>query len=294
VTKNRLGKGLSALIPTDDNLLTKEENSIEIEISKIKPNAYQPRRNFDEEKLQELVKSIKEHGVVQPIMVRPVSEGRYELVVGERRLRACQRLKLDSIPAVIKELTEQQMIEIALIENIQRHDLNPVEEARAYKRLMEEFDLTQEQVAERVGKSRPLIANMTRLLNLPQDVLDILARGDLSIGHVRPLLALAEKDKQIILAQQMIDKNMSVRLAEKYVQEKLDKHTIKSNKERAKVEVKLPPIIADIEERLRSICGTKVKVTYAAGKGRIEIDYYNNDDLDRIFSLFNKEDNSVG
>jgi ParB family chromosome partitioning protein len=294
VTKNRLGKGLSALIPTDDNLLTKEENPIEIEISKIKPNAYQPRKNFDEEKLQELVKSIKEHGVVQPIMVRPVSDGRYELVVGERRLRACQRLKLDSIPAVIKELTEQQMIEIALIENIQRHDLNPVEEARAYKRLMEEFELTQEQVAERVGKSRPLIANMTRLLNLPQDVLDILARGDLSIGHVRPLLALAEKDKQIILAQQMIDKNMSVRLAEKYVQEELDKHTIKSNKERAKVEVKLPPIIADIEERLRSICGTKVKVTYAAGKGRIEIDYYNNDDLDRIFSLFNKEDNSVG
>jgi ParB family chromosome partitioning protein len=289
VSKNRLGKGLSALIPTVADVLTKVEPSMEIEISQIKPNAYQPRRTFDEEKLQELVKSIKEHGVVQPIMVRPLPDGGYELVVGERRLRACQQLKLEGIPAVVKELTDQQMIEIALIENIQRHDLNPVEEASAYKRLMEEFNLTQEQVAERVGKSRPLIANMIRLLNLPQEVLDILARGDLSIGHVRPLLALMGKEKQINLARQMIEKNMSARNAEKCVHEEINKQTIERDEtKKVKIEGKLPPIIADLEERIRSICGTKVKVTYAEGRGKIEIDYYNNDDLDRIFSIFSK------
>ncbi|PKM87364.1 MAG: stage 0 sporulation protein J [Firmicutes bacterium HGW-Firmicutes-12] len=289
MSKNRLGKGLSALIPTVADVLTKVEPSMEIEISQIKPNAYQPRRTFDEEKLQELVKSIKEHGVVQPIMVRPLPDGGYELVVGERRLRACQQLKLEGIPAVVKELTDQQMIEIALIENIQRHDLNPVEEASAYKRLMEEFNLTQEQVAERVGKSRPLIANMIRLLNLPQEVLDILARGDLSIGHVRPLLALMGKEKQINLARQMIEKNMSARNAEKCVHEEINKQTIERDEtKKVKIEGKLPPIIADLEERIRSICGTKVKVTYAEGRGKIEIDYYNNDDLDRIFSIFSK------
>lgn len=290
MTKNRLGKGLSALIPIDTDILTKEEPSTEIEISKIKPNAYQPRRTFDEEKLNELAKSIQEHGVVQPVMVRPLSDGKYELVVGERRLRACQRLGLDKIPAVIKELTEQQMIEIALIENIQRHDLNPVEEARAYKRLMEEFSLTQEQVAERVGKSRPSIANMIRLLNLPQEVLELLAKGDLTIGHVRPLLALADKEKQIDLAQKMIDNTMSARNAEKSVQEEINKEQIvKDDKKKVKAETKLPPIIADIEEKLRTICGTKVKISYIEGKGRIEIDYYNNDDLDRIYNIFSNQ-----
>lgn len=287
MTKSRLGKGLSALIPMDTDFTNKDENTLEIEIARIKPNRYQPRRKFDEEKLEELANSIKEHGVVQPIMVRPIPGGGYELVAGERRLRACRKLKLDKIPAVVKELSEQQMIEIALIENIQRHDLNPVEEAQAYKRLMTEFKLTQEQVAARVGKSRPLIANMLRLLNLPQEILDQLSGGTLTIGHVRPLLAITDRITQINLAQQMVENKMTARDAENRVQEILNKETTAAaEKKKERVEAKLPPVIADIEERLRDLCGTKVKIYYNEGKGKIEIDYYNNDDLDRIFNLF--------
>jgi len=290
VTKSRLGKGLSALIPMETDLQIKEENALEIEINKIKPNRYQPRRKFDEEKLEELANSIKEHGVVQPILVRTIPGGGYELVAGERRLRACQKIKLDRIPAVVKELSEQQMIEIALIENIQRHDLNPVEEAQAYKRLITEFKLTQEQVAERVGKSRPLIANMLRLLNLPQEILELLSGGTLTIGHVRPLLAITDKAMQITLAQQMLENKMTARDAESRVQELLKKETVIAvEKKKEKAEIKLPPVIADIEERLRSRCGTKVKIIYNEGKGKIEIDYYNDDDLDRIYNLFYQE-----
>lgn len=290
MTKSRLGKGLSALIPMDTEFLNKEENALEIEISKIKPNRYQPRRKFDEEKLEELANSIKEHGVVQPIMVRTIPGG-YELVAGERRLRACQKINLKKIPAVVKDISEQQMIEIALIENIQRHDLNPVEEAQAYRRLMTEFKLTQEQVAEKVGKSRPLIANMLRLLNLPQEILDFLSDGTLTIGHVRPLLALPDKTIQITLAQQMLGDKMTARDAENRVQEILNKKDdLPAQKKKEKTEIKLPPVIADIEEKLRSLCGTKVKIIYNEGKGRIEIDYYNDDDLDRIFSLFYQDE----
>lgn len=291
MTKSRLGKGLSALIPMDTDFLSKEDSSLEIEISKIKPNRYQPRRKFDEEKLEELANSIKEHGVVQPIMVRPCSDGSYELVAGERRLRACQKIKLNKIPAVVKDISEQQMIEIALIENIQRHDLNPVEEAQAYRRLMTEFKLTQEQVAEKVGKSRSLIANMLRLLNLPPEIQDLLSGGTLTIGHVRPLLALADKTIQITLAQQMLEDKMTARDAENRVQELLNNKTNQSvQKKKEKADIKLPPVIADIEEKLRSLCGTKVRIFYNEGKGRIEIDYYNNDDLDRIFNLFYQDE----
>lgn len=289
MTKSRLGKGLSALIPMDAELLESREPATEIDIRKIKPNTYQPRKHFDEDKLEELAASIREHGVVQPIVVRKLAGGFYELVVGERRLRASQRLKLEKIPAVIKELTDQQMIEIALIENIQRHDLDPVEEAAAYKRLLEEFHLTQEQVAARVGKSRPLIANMLRLLNLPPEVLALLSQGKLSVGHVRPLLSITEKEEQIAIALDMLEKAMSVRQAEKYVQEAVEEQQAGRSRKKGKgsAPAKLPPDIAQLEERLRDLCRTKVKISYTEGKGRIEIDYYNDDDLDRIFNLFN-------
>ncbi|MDX9872836.1 MAG: ParB/RepB/Spo0J family partition protein [Clostridia bacterium] len=291
MTKSRLGKGLSALIPANAELLSAEEPATEIEIKKIKPNAYQPRQHFNEEKLEEVTNSIREHGVVQPIVVRALPGGLYELVVGERRLRASQKLQLKKIPAVVKELTDQQMIEIALIENIQRHDLNPVEEAAAYKRLLEEFKLTQEQVASRVGKSRPLIANMLRLLNLPPEVLALLARGELTVGHVRPLLSLAEKEEQITVARHMLEEALSVRQAEKYVQEAVEGRRAghSSRKQKADKAPKLPPDIAELEERLRSMCQTKVRINYTEGKGRIEIEYYSDDDLDRIFNLFNAQ-----
>lgn len=289
MNKKGLGKGLSALIPMSPDLLGKDEPATEIDLSLIKPNPFQPRRTFEDDKLSELAASIKEHGLVQPVIVRPVDSGKYELVVGERRLRACQKLMLETIPAIVKELSNQQMMEIALIENLQRQDLNPVEEATAYKRLMEEFHLTQEQVAQRLSKSRSLIANMVRILNLPSPILEQVAKGQLTVGHVRPLLTINHEEAQIKLAQEIIDKNLTARdseiLAKKYTEEKQ-----KPIKKKDRKDDKLSPTILDLEARLRSICGTKVKIKDLGDKGRIEIDYYSADDLERIMSLFLKDE----
>lgn len=284
----RLGRGLSALIPMDTDLLGKDEPVAEIDLTLIKTNTFQPRRIFDEDKLAELADSIKEHGVVQPVVVRPLGSGKYELVVGERRFRACQRLQMEKIPAVVKELSNQQMMEIALIENIQRQDLNPVEEATAYKRLMEEFKLTQEQVAQRVAKSRPVVANMVRLLNLPPVILEKVSLGILTAGQVRPLLTLEKEEEQIKLAQKIIDQNLTARDAEALTRKMAEEKTGK--KQKTDKEDKLPPVLQDIESRLRSICGTKVRIRQMGGGGRIEIDYYNDDDLDRIITIFEKEE----
>lgn len=284
-----LGKGLSALIPIDSEQMNKQESAAEIEVSSIIPNAFQPRRVFDEEKLAELAESIKEHGVVQPVVVRKLADEKYELVVGERRLRACQLLQLDKLPAVIKDFTDEQMMEIALIENIQRQDLNPVEEAYAYKRLLEEFKLTQEQVAQRISKSRSFVANMVRILNLPQLILDKLAEGDLTVGHVRPLLALDNQEMQIKAAAEMLSKKMTVRQAELLVKKTIEGQKKKKSKTKNK-KGKLSPELVDLETRLRNVCGTKVIIKNMGKKGKIEIDYYNTDDLNRILSLFLNED----
>lgn len=288
MAKSRLGKGLSALIPTQELFPGKDEPVTELEIELIKPNSFQPRTVFNEEKLAELADSIKEHGVVQPVVVRPLAAGEYELVVGERRLRACQKLGMKKIPAVIKEFSNQQMIEIGLVENIQRQDLNPVEEAKAYYRLINEFKLTQEEVALRVGKSRSFVANLVRLLNLPADILDMLAQGKLSIGQARPLLSLPAEAEQLRLAQVLLEKNMTAREAERVVQELTE--TRSSPRRKKRNGTKVSPAILDLEERLRSICRTKVKIRHARDKGRIEIEYYSNDDLDRIVALFTGED----
>ncbi|MCR4440578.1 MAG: ParB/RepB/Spo0J family partition protein [Peptococcaceae bacterium] len=289
MTKSRLGRGLSALIPTESDALVKDEPVTEIKLELIKPNSFQPRKSFDKDKLDELARSIQEHGVVQPVVVRPLGNGEYELVVGERRLRACQQLLLEKIPAVVKDLSDRQMVEIALIENIQREDLNPVEEAAAYKRLMEEFDLTQEEVAQRVAKSRSFVANMLRLLKLPQPVLEMLSSGQLTVGHVRPLLAVDNEEQQIKLAGEMIEKNLTVRDAEALTKKQVAEKPMDGKKNKGK-ENKLPPGILDLESRLRSLCGTKVRIKQMGEKGRIEIDYYSSDDLDRIVSIFLKED----
>ncbi|HHZ16430.1 MAG TPA: ParB/RepB/Spo0J family partition protein [Peptococcaceae bacterium] len=286
-TKTGLGKGLSALIPPVSEEINKEETAAAIKISSIIPNTFQPRREFDEDKLTELAESIKEHGVVQPIVVRKISGGRYELVVGERRLRACQRLKIREIPAIVKEYTDEQMMEIALIENIQRQDLNPLEEAYAYKRLLEEFNLTQEEVAKKISKSRSFVANMVRILNLPQEVLDLLAGGDLTVGHVRPLLALNSAEQQIKAAEEMRKKQMTVREAEEFTKGLLEapqKQMMKRKK------MKLSPELIDLENKLRNVCGTKVAIKNKGEKGKIEIEYYNNDDLNRILAIFFNEE----
>jgi len=290
VSKTGLGKGLSALIPIDNDLNEEREPVNEIEIGKIIPNSFQPRRVFEQDKLDELAESIREHGVVQPIVVRRLKSGKYELVAGERRLRASQQLGRDKIPAIVKELTDQQMMEIALVENIQRQNLNPVEEAHAYKRLLEEFKLTQEQLAQKVSKSRSFIANMVRLLNLPQEIIDNLSENKLTVGHARPLLAIDSEEIQIKLARDIIARNLSVReteaLIKRVVEEEKKKTEEKAAQREKGKEEKLSPVMKDLESKLRSLCGTKVKIKDLGGKGKIEIDYYSADDLERISALF--------
>jgi ParB family chromosome partitioning protein len=289
--KRGLGKGLSALIPEMPNQEALNDATFEIEIDKIQPNAYQPRMYFDEKKLVELMESIREHGVVQPIIVRNTENGLFELIVGERRLRACQRLGYDRIPAIIRNLPDNiEMMEIALIENIQREDLNPVEEARAYLRLSAEFGLTQEEIADKVSKSRSLVANMMRLLNLPEEILDLLAASELTIGHVRPLLSL-EPEQAVSLAKRIQTEALSVRETEELVRGLLDapvqasEHTKKKREKPKKV---LEPNLKEMEEQLRTACGTKVEIIEnAPGKGgRITIEFYNEDDLERIAGYF--------
>lgn len=287
MNKKGLGKGLSALIPTSDDVNNNGEPVTELDIKLIKPNTFQPRRTFDEEKLLELADSIKEHGVVQPVIVRAIDKGKYELVVGERRLRACEKISRKKIPAIIKELSNKQMMEIALIENIQRQDLNPVEESFAYKKLMEEFKLTQEEVAKRVSKSRSLIANMVRLLNLPETVLKYLSQGYITVGHARPLLAIVEDEMQINIAEEIIDKKLSVRETENFIKKLTEQNN--NNNSKSKQEIQKSPVLIDIESKLRSVCGTKVKIKNKGEKGSIEIEYYNTDDFERIISLFTKD-----
>lgn len=285
MSKTGLGKGLSALIPqTSREIKEGEENVTEIAVSAIVPNSFQPRRFFDEEKLKELASSIKEHGVVQPVVVRPLKEGQYELVVGERRWRACQYLHLPKIPAVIKEYTDEQMMELAVVENIQRQDLNPLEEAQAYKKLITEFNYTQEMVAQKVSKSRAFVANMVRLLNLPTEVLNYLSHGQLSVGQARPLLTLEDAELQKSIAKKIIKEKMTAREAEEYVRKIMD--NISREKPARRRKSKLSPELLDIETRLREICGTKVQIRDKGNKGKIEIEYYNSDDLNRIISYF--------
>lgn len=287
MAKTGLGKGLSALIPIADEINNEQESVIEIEISEIKPNSFQPRRVFDQDKLDELTQSIKEHGVVQPVMVRRIAEGSYELVAGERRLRASELAGKKTIPAVIKELNDAQMMEIALVENIQRENLSPIEEAYAYKRLLEEFKLTQEQLAKRVSKSRSFIANMVRLLNLPHEIIEDLQENRLTVGHARPLLSIENDRKKLEVAQTIINKKLSVREAESLVKNVLENEKEKKSAQSKKKEKgrRISPVLKDLELRLRSLCGTKVKILDQDGKGKIEIDYYSADDLDRISAL---------
>jgi ParB family chromosome partitioning protein len=284
---------LSALIPDLAVSAGERAEPFEIQIDKILPNAYQPRRAFDEDKLRELMESIREHGVVQPVVVRGKEDGSYELVVGERRVRACRRLGYESVPAIVREFTDGQMMEVALIENIQREDLNPVEEALAYQRLSAEFGLTQEEIARKVSRSRSLVANMMRLLHLPQEVLDALSKDEITVGHARPLLSL-ETEQALALAERIKAEMLSVREVEEWVRDltgpEQEKETVYPVGKKPKKSVKrsLDPNLKDLEEQLRSACGTKVEIVETApGKGgRIMIEFYNVDDLERIAGYF--------
>lgn len=281
MVKKGLGKGLQALIPINVEEEINGAQVKEIKLKEIKPNAFQPRRVFNEERLKELAESIKEHGVVQPVLVRKTGDNSYELVAGERRWRAAQLAGLEVIPAVTKDYSNQQMTEIALIENIQRENLNPIEEAQAYKKLMVDFGLTQEQLSTRVGKSRPFIANLVRLLNLHPAVQDFLSRGMLTIGHARPILAIDNKEKQFRLAEEVIRKNLSARETEALAKEVSQKKSPDSHKREEKRET----IYNQIEEKLRGLLGTQIKVKNAGEKGKIEIAYYSLDELERLTDI---------
>ncbi len=289
VKKRGLGKGLSALIPDEPLIdITDAEASEEkiklIDISQIEPNREQPRRDFDEEALNELVQSIEKHGILQPIIVRKQNTG-YEIVAGERRWRAAQKAGLKEVPALIKELSQIEVSQIALIENLQREDLNPIEEALAYKNLTEKYNLTQEEISQSVGKSRPYISNIMRLLNLEDEIIELISNGTISSGHGRALLAIEDKEARKKICQSIVDNNLSVRETEKLVKECLENKDKRKTSEKNKNASKKDPFILGIEESLRKYFGTKVVVTKGNKKSKIEIEYYSDDDLERILEL---------
>lgn len=276
MSKRGLGRGLSALITERET----ESNEIrEIVIGDIFPNPDQPRKEFDEDKLRELSDSIKEHGLLQPILVKPEGN-RYYVIAGERRLRACKLAGLDRISCIVRSCSEQEMTEKALIENIQRADLSPVEEGLAYARLIEEYGLTQEQVARRVGKGRPTVANLLRIIQLPSEILDLLQKGQISLGHAKVLLSLADEEEQTALARRVSSDNLSVRETDNLVNRIEERPAFKSMQPKAS-RIKYNAM-NDIEERLRSALQTKVQIKGNEEKGKIEIDYYSKEELNRL------------
>ncbi len=281
-----LGKGLDALIPSTievKNEKVKVDNSVDdsseklVKITMVEPNREQPRKNFDEDSLLELAESIKQFGLLQPILVQD-RKTYYEIVAGERRWRAAKMAGLKEVPVIIRDLTEQEIVEISLIENIQRENLNPIEEAMAYKRLLTEFNLKQDEVAERVSKSRTAVTNSMRLLKLCDEVQQMIIDDMITTGHARALISIEDKEQQYTIAQKIFDEKLSVRDVEKLV-----KDLNKPIKEKKKIEKdkSLEIIYQDIEEKLKQSLGTKVAISSKGeGIGKIEIEFYNNDDLE--------------
>ena len=301
--KGGLGKGLDSLIPNSrgkesvhtvksteestivnkpvDNSEQKEkENEQMVKVTQIEPNREQPRKNFKEESLNELAESIRQFGILQPLLVKKKGE-RYEIIAGERRWRAAKLAGVKEVPVVVRDYTDQEIMEIALIENIQRENLNPIEEAMAYKRLLKEFNLKQDEVAERVSKSRTAVTNSMRLLKLNDRVQQMIIDDMISTGHARALLAIEDEEQQYMLANKIFDEKLSVRETEKLV-----KALKNPKKEEKKPEVENQFVYTNLEEQMKSLIGTKVSVhAKANGKGKIEIEYYSPDDLERIYEL---------
>ena len=283
MSRNALGKGLEALIPQVSPETVKVDEQpkpglLHISIDKIKSNPYQPRTKMDEGKLLELSSSIKEKGIIQPVVVRPVGE-EFELVAGERRLSAAKKLGWEKIPAVITgKLSKEEMLELSLIENLQREDLNPIDTARGYKRLLEECSLSQDQMAQRIGKNRSTIANTLRLLNLPEEVQELISDGQLSEGHARTILSLSNEKERIALSKRVIKEGLSVRKIEELVYGKKKDSGIKRK-------TKITPAFFEIEEKLKQFFGTSVKVVGREKGGKIEIEFYSEEDLSRILEL---------
>lgn len=281
--KLALGKGLSALIPNESyNNNDNKKSTLSISINKIKSDKDQPRKSFDAEKIAELTESIKTHGVIQPLILRKVEDDQYIIVAGERRWRAAKIAGLKELPAIIMDLSENEVLEISLIENIQRQDLNPIEEATAYKKLIDDFKMTHEELSKRIGKSRTSITNTMRLINLNDNVQQYIIEGVISEGHGRALLGVKDSKMQCELAEQVIDEKLSVRELEKLIKKIVEP---KSKKDYNKQE--LNPYYKDIKNQLQDYFGTKVNISNKNNKGKIEIEYYSEDDLQMILDIIN-------
>ncbi len=295
VKRNGLGKGLDSLIPDkkvkpaasekSESKTKKEENAnktgeIMVKINEVEPNREQPRKDFDEDALMELADSIKQFGILQPLLVQK-KKNYYEIIAGERRWRAAKLAGVKEVPIIVKNYTEQEIVEISLIENIQRENLNPIEEAMAYKRLLEEFNLKQDEVAERVSKSRTAVTNSMRLLKLSERVQQMIVDDMISTGHARALLAIDDEEQQYMLANKIFDEKLSVRETEKLVKELKN-----PKKEAKKTIIEHTFVYNNLEEQMKNVIGTKVSVSPKAnGKGKIEIEYYSEEELERIYDL---------
>lgn len=282
MTKKALGKGLGALISEAKSSSEEKEGVLELGINEIEPNNNQPRRSFDQNTLVQLSESIKEHGIIQPIIVKKDGDI-YRIVAGERRWRAARLLGLKKIPAIVRDFSNKQVMEIALIENIQREDLNPIEEAEAYERLLKEHNMTQEEISNSIGKSRPAIANSLRLLTLSENIKNFLITGQITSGHARTLLSLESQEEQERICKEIIEKNLSVRETEKLVK------SIKNNYNEKKAEKKQNYEFEKAEEDLQNILGTKVKIINKNKKGKILIEYYSNEELNRLIEFISSK-----
>ena len=288
MAKKGLGRGLNALLQSDEPISSEakvqgKETVSELKIMDIEPNTSQPRKDFDDEKISELADSIREHGVITPILVQKSENGFYKIIAGERRWRASKLAGKKTIPAIIKDYDKEEFYEVSLIENLQRQDLNPVEEALGYKKLMDDFDFTQEDVAKKLSKSRSSVANSLRLLNLEKEVMDFLSTGQISTGHAKVLLGLSDKKRQISLAKEVVEKELSVRELESLL-----KAPSKKQKKEINKDLNLRLAFENAEKRFSDIFSTKVQIVDKKGKGKITIDYYSKEDLDRITKLLEK------
>jgi len=279
--RRALGKGINALIPEKET--GEKENIFYAKIEEIQPNPLQPRKEFSEESLKALAQSIKEKGIIQPLIVQRKGDF-YELIAGERRWRAAKLLNLKEIPVMIKEAPNQNSLELSLIENLQREDLNPIEEAHAYQYLIEKFQMTQEDLSEKLGKARASIANTLRLLNLPQEVQEEIRKGRLTFGHGRALLEIEDINQQRLLAQIAISKGLSVRELESLVKAR----KLKTSKQKMRLKPERPSYLVVWEEELKQILATQVRIIQTRKRGNIRIDFYSSQDLERIIELLRK------
>lgn len=271
------------IAPPQEDTAANENRVWNIAIDKLVPGVYQPRKNFNKEALAELTASIKENGIIQPITVRKRKEGGFEIIAGERRWRAAQAAGLHEVPAIIKVISDRDALQIALIENIQREDLDPIEEAESYQRLIEEFSLSQQEAAEKVGKERSSVANALRLLGLPIEVRDMLTQKMISVGHAKAILSLTEKAKQINFAKRVVETGMSVRTLENEIKSN-QRQTAKAANEPAGLNVDLAGKLAqELADQLQKALGTKVEINYRSGKGSVQVHFYSDDQLTQIY-----------